>query len=92
MPFKKSRLGLLILVTPYQDKYLSSTQGSTELVRAVTGGRAWSNADHLRTLSEEQRDRKKDQDVAHKSRLMGLVRDIKGTYKCLILCATSTGA
>ena len=38
MTAKKSGLGLLNLVTSYQEKYLSSTQGSAELVRAVTGG------------------------------------------------------
>ena len=38
---------------------------TTELVRAVTGGGAISNANHLRTLSEEQRDRNKYRDVAY---------------------------
>ena len=68
-----------------QEKYLSSTRGSAELVRAVTGGGAFSNVDHLRTLSEEQRDRKKDRDVAHKYRLKGLVYNIKGTDKFLLI-------
>ena len=49
------------------------------------GGGAFTNADHLRTLREEQRDRKKGPDVSYKSRLKGLVRNIKGTDKCLLL-------
>ena len=53
MPVKKYGLGLLNLVTSSQEKYLSSQRGITELVQAVTGGGAFSNADHLRTLSEE---------------------------------------
>ena len=51
----------------------------------------FSNADHLRTLSEEQRDGKKSWDVAYKSRLKGLVSDLKGTDKRLILRTKSTG-
>ena len=38
MPVKKSGLGLLNPVMSAQEKYLSPTQGSIELVRAVTGG------------------------------------------------------
>ena len=38
MRVKKFGLGILNPVTSYQEKYLSSTQGSLELVRAVTGG------------------------------------------------------
>ena len=91
MPINKPRLGLLNTVTSAQEKYLISTRGSTELVRSVTGGGELSNADHLRTLSEERRDGKKDRDVAYESRLKGLVSDIKGTNKRLLLCAKSTG-
>ena len=58
----------------------------------MTGGGAFSNADHLRTLSEERRDGKKDQDVAYKSRLKGLVSNLKGTDKHLLLRAKITGA
>ena len=43
-------------------------------------------------LSEERCDGKKDRDVAYENKLKGLVRDLKGTEKCLILCAKSTGA
>ena len=92
MPVNKSGLELLNPVTSAQEKYLISTRGSTELVRAVTGGGAFSNSDHLRTLSEEQRDGKKDRDVVHKSRLKGLVSDLKGNDKRLLLRAKSTGA
>ena len=92
MLVKKSGLGLLNPVTSYQEKYLSSTRGSAELVRAVMVGKAFSNADHLQTLSEEQHDGKKDWYVARGSILKGLVRDNKGTDKCLLLCAKSTGS
>ena len=92
MLVRKARLLLLNPVMSAQEKYLSSTWGSAELVRDVTGGGAFSNADHLRTLIEERRDRKKYRDVAYKSRLEGLVSNIKGTYKRLLLRAKSTGA
>ena len=75
-----------------QEKYLSSTWGIAELVQAVAGGGAFSNADHLRTLSEEQRDRNKSQDVEYKSRLKGLVRDIKVSDNRLLLRAKITGS
>ena len=58
----------------------------------MTGGWAFSNAEHLRTLSEERRDGKKDRDVAYKSILKGLVSDLKGTNKHVILRARITGA
>ena len=58
----------------------------------MTGGRSLSNADHLQTLSKERCDRKKYQDIAHKSRLEVLVWDIKGNDKRLLLRAKSTGA
>ena len=54
-------------------------------------GGAFSNADHLRTLGEERRDGKKDRDASYKIKLKGLVRDLKGTDKCLILHAKITG-
>ena len=57
----------------------------------VVGG-AFSNDKHLRTLSEERRDGKKDWDAAYKTKLKGLVRDLKGTYKRLLLHTKSTGA
>ena len=79
-------------MTSDQENYLSSTRGSEELVRAVTGGGAFSNADHLWTLREERRDRKKDRDVTYEYRLKGLVRNIKGTDKHLLLHAKCAGA
>ena len=57
---KKTGRGLLNPVTSDQENYLSSTQGSAELVWDVTGGVAFSNADHLRNLSKERREGKKD--------------------------------
>ena len=88
----KYGLGLLNTVTSDQENYLSSTRGSEELVRAVTGGGAFSNADHLWTLREERRDKKKDRDVAYEYRLKGLVRNIKVTDKLLLIRAKNTGA
>ena len=57
----------------------------------MVGGELY-NADQLWTLIEERLDGKKDQDVAHKSRFKGLVLDLKGTDKCLLLRAKITGA
>ena len=85
--------GKLIFTTvPAKEKYLSSQWESAELIRAVTGGGAFSNADHLRTLGEESRDGQKDRDVANETKLKGLVRYLKGTDRRLILRAKSTGA
>ena len=92
MPVKKSGLGLLNPVTPVQEKYLSSQRGSAEIVQAVTGGEAFSNADHLWTLGEERCDGKKDREASFETKIKGLVRDLKGTEKRLILCAKNTGA
>ena len=52
MPIKKSGLGLLNPVKPEQEKYSSPQRGSAELVWAVTGGGAFSNANHLQTIGE----------------------------------------
>ena len=92
IPVNKSGLGILNPVNSAHDKYLSSQQGSVELVRAMTGGGAFSNADHLRTPSEEQHDGEKDRDAAYETKLMGLVINLKGTYKRLLLCSKITGA
>ena len=92
MPVKKAGLGLMNSVTSAQEKYLSSTRGISDLVQAVTGGGAFSNADHLRILSEDQRDSNKDRDFAQKSRLKGLVCNLKGTDTRLRVRAKSTGA
>ena len=53
IPVRKAGLVILNTVTSDHDKYLSSTQGSAELIWAVTGGGGFSNADHLLILSEE---------------------------------------
>ena len=92
IPVKESGLGLLNPVTSAQEKYLSSNRGSVELVQAVTGGGAFSNANNLRTLSEERRDVKKDRDAVYKTNLKGLLRDLKGTYKGLIILSKCTCA
>ena len=55
----KDILRLLNPVTSAQEKDLISTQGSVELVRAMTREGAFSNSDHLRTLGEEISDRNK---------------------------------
>ena len=92
MPVKKDRLGFLNPVTSDQEKYLSSTRGSAELLRAVTGGGKWSNAGQLLILSEEQRDVKKAHDIPYDSRLKGLVINIQGANKRLIPRAKITGS
>ena len=92
MSVSKDSLGLLNPVTSNQDKYLRSTQGSKEVVRAVMGGGGFSNANRLQNLSEERRERKEAWDVAYESRLKGLVRDIKGTDKPLLIRAKITGS
>ena len=92
IPVKKSGMRLMNPVTSSQENYLISTRGSKELVRAVTGGGGFSNADHLRTLSEEQCDRKEARDVAYESRLKILVRNLLGNDKPLLLHTKITGA
>ena len=79
-------------MTSAQEKYLSSLRGSAELVRSMPGGGAFSNADLLRTLSEERRDSKKEWYAMYESKLKGLVRGIKGTDKRLLLRAKIIGA
>ena len=91
MPVMKAGLGLLNPVTSAQEKCLSSTRGSAELTRSITLGGQFSNADHIRNLCEEQRDGKEARDIAYKSRLKGLVSDIKVTDKRLLVRAKITG-
>ena len=50
MPAKKEILGFLNPVTSVKEKYLSSQQGSAELIWDVMGGGEFSNADHFQTL------------------------------------------
>ena len=81
MTVKKAGLGIINTVMSAQEKYLNSHQGSSELVQAMTGGGSFSNSDHLRTLSEEICDGKKDWDAAYKNKIKSLVRELKGTNK-----------
>ena len=74
-----------------QEKYLSSQQGSAELVQAVTGGGVLSKANHLQNISEERRDGKKYREAAYEKKLKGLVSNLKGTANCLILHVKITG-
>ena len=92
MPIKVAGLDLLNPVASAKEKYLSSQRGSAELIRSVTWGGSFSNANHLRTPGEERRDGKKDREAANKTKLKGLFRDLKGTNRCLILRTKSTGA
>ena len=77
----KIRTGTLESIDVSSVKKLSSTGGSAELVQAMTGGGAFSNADHIRTLTEKQLYRKKDRDTVHESILKGLLFDLKVTDK-----------
>ena len=58
----------------------------------MTGVGEFSNAYHLRTLSEEQCDGNKDQDIAYESIIEGLLSGIKGTDKRLLLHSKITFA
>ena len=60
-------------MTSEKEKYPSFHQASTELIRDVTGGGAFSNADHLLALREERRERAKHRDDANNTTLKGLV-------------------
>ena len=70
MPINLARLSLLNPVTSVKEKYLSSQQISTELIRAVMGE---GDSGHLWTLGEERLDRNKYQEVVNKTKLKGLV-------------------
>ena len=91
MPVKKYGMGLLNPVTSDQEKYSSSTQGSVELVQAVTGGGEFSYVNHLRTLIDDRQDGKEAWDVEYGYRLKGFVINIQGTDKSIILRTISTG-
>ena len=62
------------------------------MIQAVMGRGEFSNADHLRTLSEEKRDGKESWDVVYEYRLKGLIRNLKGNDKRLLLRAKIKGA
>ena len=55
------------------------------------GGEAFSDDDHLWTIGEERGDGKKDREAANKTKLKGLVRDLKVTNRRLIIRAKITG-
>ena len=59
MSVKKSGLELLHPASSAKEKYLISQRASAELIWAMMGGGAFSNANHLLALREERRDRKK---------------------------------
>ena len=56
IPIEVDGLGLLNPVMSEKEKYLSSQRGREELIRVMTGGWVFYNADHLHTLREERRD------------------------------------
>ena len=86
------RLGLLNPVTIENEKYLSSQRASVELIRDMTGGGVFYNADHLLVLREERRDGQKNLIDANEVTLKGLVGDLIGNDWRLILRAKDTGA
>ena len=92
MLIKVAGQGLLNTLKSVKEKYRSSQQGRAELIRAMKRVGELSYVDHLRTLRKEKRDRKKYQEVANKTKLKGLVQDLKGTDRRVILRAKSTGA
>ena len=71
---------------------LSSQWGSTYLVRSMTGGGAFSNVDQLLDLWEERFDGQKNHDDVNNTTLNGLVVDLLGTDRCIILQANNMGA
>ena len=58
----------------------------------MTVGGAFSNAEHLRTISEERCDGNKYRDAVYESKLKCLLSNLKGTDKRLLLRAKFTGA
>ena len=58
----------------------------------MRGGGSFSDADHLRALSEERRNGKKDQDAAYEFKLKGLLSDLKVNDKRLLLRDRSMGS
>ena len=57
----------------------------------MTGGWEFSNTDHLLVLRKERRDGQKERDDANETKLKGLVWDLKGTNRRLILQVKNTG-
>ena len=94
MPVKKNRPG-----TPESSDFRSgevlrihARERRTGKGRDGRGGGELSNTDHLQTLSEDRRDRKKSWDVVYESRLKGLVRNFQVTDKRLLLRTKGTYA
>ena len=56
----------------------------------MTGGGGVSNSDQLLALGEERCDGEKNWDNANETKLKCLVRDFKGTNRCLIIRAKNT--
>ena len=92
MPIKLSGLGLLNPVISANYNCQFSQWGSVELIRAVTGGGAFYNTNHLRALGEEICDRQKYRGVENETKIKGLVQDLKVTDRRLILRSNLTGA
>ena len=55
-------------------------------------GEAFYGADRLLDIREERRDGQKNRDDDNDAKLNGLVRDLTGSNRRLILCAKRTGA
>ena len=79
-------------MTSVNKKYLSWQRASTELIQAVTGEGAFSNANHLLKFREERRDGQKNRDDANDAKLKELVADLDTTNRRLIIHAKNTGA
>ena len=91
MPVNKSGLGILNPVISEQEKYLITQRRSAELVWDMAGGGGLSNHDHIWKLGEERRDINKDREAKYKTKIKGLVCNLKGTNRRLILRTKSTG-
>ena len=63
-----------------------------ELIRSVKGGGSFSNSDNLWKLGEERCDIQKYREVTNETKLNGLVQDLKGANRHLIIRAKITGA
>ena len=58
----------------------------------MTGEGAFSNAGHLLVLREERHDVQKTRDDINDAKLKGLVRDLDGTNRRIIICVKITGS
>ena len=85
MPVKKDGLGPLNLATSVKENYLISQWGSAGIIRAVTRGGAFSDANHLLDPRRGKHDGQKDRDDTNKTKIDGLVKYLKGTNRPLNL-------